>query len=1089
MSRTPRRRISNGVPQESRPAARAGRSLALAWLLAALAAATAGCGGRQAPAPAPRAENVAAETAPEAPPAVAQAEERQEPAQPGDDLTSEQREQLRQADELSAQAAKLPNSGQFQKAVELFQQALKLREAVYEEKRYPQGHPKLAESVSDLGELLRAIGAPAQAAPYLERALAMRERLYPEREFPKGHQLLAESLMNMGVVLRDLGEYSKAQPLYARSLAMYERVLPDDDPDRATALNNMGMWYQTVGDYGTALPYYERALEMRQRLRERDQSPERTEQLASSLNSLGALLKARGEYDRGIALYKQALELREGLYRGDHPRLVSSLNNLAGPLRDLERYKEATAYQERALAMCRRLFPQERFPQGHELLAANLTNMGKLLQVQGDYDGAFPLFRQARDMYEGLIPRERLAQGDINLAASIANLGELHFLRGEYDQALDFYERALAMRRQLFPQDKHPHGHPHLAASYYSIASVHHARGELARALPFYEQSATMFGQLTEAFLATASEAEALNYLVRLPTPRDAYLSVAAELPATAEASYAQVWRGKAVLTRLLERRQQARVLAGAKAQDLAQRLQDTRVNLSAATLDPNLPPGEQARRIKDLTDRKEKLERELAAALPAFEELQARDRRTPRDLLEQLPDKAVFIDFLRVNRLTYDAKAAGKKGMKRQACYLAYVLRKGQPIQRVDLKAAEPIDKALDQWGKDIQGGSRDKPERESKAAHELSRLVWAPLLEHVPPDTTDVFVAPDGPLTRLPWAALPGRQKGHILLDEYAVALVPHGRLLLEQLLARPDADRQRGLLLAVGGVWYDNEPPPRRADHDAQLAKRQAERGGKLWGYLYDSETEVNQVAALAGTRQVLKRQGIEATTKQLLADLPRARWAHLATHGFFNDTADPDSPWIVKADPALFDRRPSRHSDLSERVGYGARNPLVLSGVVLARANEKEPDGGILTAEAIAGLPLQKLDLAVLSACQTGLGETAGGEGVFGLQRAFHVAGTRTVVASLWKVDDEATAALMTRFYQDLWQSRLSPRQALREAQLTLYRNPQLISKLARSRAPDLDKVPSELSKPPEKAAPGDRTAAKYWACFTISGLGD
>ena len=119
----------------------------------------------------------------------------------------------------------------------------------------------------------------------------------------------------------------------------------------------------------------------------------------------------------------------------------------------------------------------------------------------------------------------------------------------------------------------------------------------------------------------------------------------------------------------------------------------------------------------------------------------------------------------------------------------------------------------------------------------------------------------------------------------------------------------------------------------------------------------------------------------------------------------------------------------------------RNPLLLSGVVcaganLARETEKpgKPigDGGILTAEAIASLPLQRLELAVLSACETGLGELAGGEGVFGLQRAFHIAGTRNVVASLWKIDDQATAALMRLFYHHLWIEKKSPLQALRQA---------------------------------------------------------
>jgi CHAT domain-containing protein len=112
--------------------------------------------------------------------------------------------------------------------------------------------------------------------------------------------------------------------------------------------------------------------------------------------------------------------------------------------------------------------------------------------------------------------------------------------------------------------------------------------------------------------------------------------------------------------------------------------------------------------------------------------------------------------------------------------------------------------------------------------------------------------------------------------------------------------------------------------------------------------------------------------------------------------------------------------------------------------LAGANRPAADGdatthddlGILTAEAIAGLPLQGLELVVLSACETGLGTVAGGEGVFGLQRAFHLAGARTVIASLWKVDDTATRKLMRLFYSNLWEQGMAAAEALRQAQLTV-----------------------------------------------------
>jgi CHAT domain-containing protein len=174
---------------------------------------------------------------------------------------------------------------------------------------------------------------------------------------------------------------------------------------------------------------------------------------------------------------------------------------------------------------------------------------------------------------------------------------------------------------------------------------------------------------------------------------------------------------------------------------------------------------------------------------------------------------------------------------------------------------------------------------------------------------------------------------------------------------------------------------------------------------------------------------------------------------------------------------------------ERSAAGARNPLVLSGLVLAGASRpqkaREADDGILTAEAIASLPLHGLELAVLSACETGLGEAAGGEGVLGLQRAFHMAGARNVMASLWKVNDEATVALMALFYHKLWRENKPPLEALREAQLTLYRHPERVGLLARASGPEFDKL---LRLPLAKEAPAKQTPIMLWAGFILSGPG-
>jgi len=163
----------------------------------------------------------------------------------------------------------------------------------------------------------------------------------------------------------------------------------------------------------------------------------------------------------------------------------------------------------------------------------------------------------------------------------------------------------------------------------------------------------------------------------------------------------------------------------------------------------------------------------------------------------------------------------------------------------------------------------------------------------------------------------------------------------------------------------------------------------------------------------------------------------RFLHLATHGYFAPAELRSA--LGPSDPAA---RARPGTDFFGAGGVAGFHPGLLSGLALAGANVRPTppgkDDGILTALEVAALDLSRCELAVLSACETGLGAVAGGEGLLGLQRAFQVAGTKSVVATLWNVGDEPTRALMSRFYENLWRHGQPAHGALREAQLYMLR---------------------------------------------------
>ena len=342
-------------------------------------------------------------------------------------------------------------------------------------------------------------------------------------------------------------------------------------------------------------------------------------------------------------------------------------------------------------------------------------------------------------------------------------------------------------------------------------------------------------------------------------------------------------------------------------------------------------------------------------------------------------------------------------------------------------------------------------------------------------------MYLAPDGELSLIPWNALPLPNQSGRLIEQFAIATIPYGQFLLQTLRSSRSAQEQ-GRMLAVGDLDY--------GQRDTEQDDRKTGLKRLHWSPLVASRSELESLTTKAGGREVIQLSGSDATIKAVTETLPSCRWAHFATHGFFVDrnlhqTLELTAPIHPSG------RLATSHS----RTSLLQRNPFLRSGLALSGANllgtldeygVPEEATGVLTAEAIAAVDCRNLELVVLSACESGRGDVVHGDGVFGLQTAFHVAGARNIVASLWKIDDAATAELMDDFYRALWLDGQSPLEALRRAQLTA---------LARSRSRDAALRGPRLSQtvrlPVRQAdATGNvYSQLRYWAGFTLSGPGD
>ncbi|HEV2970730.1 MAG TPA: CHAT domain-containing protein, partial [Pirellulales bacterium] len=521
------------------------------------------------------------------------------------------------------------------------------------------------------------------------------------------------------------------------------------------------------------------------------------------------------------------------------------------------------------------------------------------------------------------------------------------------------------------------------------------------------------------------------------------------------------------------------------KSQDLA--------NLSLGSVEPGHEE-EHRRRLALLSDEVEQAERSLAAASREFRRDLDGQTRTPADLQKALPANAVLVDFVEYKHFTPPTE---KVKLRRWEPHLAaFLVRREKPLEQVELGPVAPIERAIQSWRRKFVPLATDElpdlsvprtADDDQDPGRRLRELIWDKLQSRLT-GAPVVLISPDRATARFPWPAMPGKEPGTYLVEETAVAVVPIPRLLAELGHDKPagagasaakDSAPEQSLLL-VGDVNYDANPGRASAGTIAQSAPRGTRAGQLLhWPPLDGTRTEMATIADSFEQQfpdgRLDKLRGDRATKAALIGKISDHRYVHLATHGFF---APKELKSALGVAMGAENRGAGGATSLRDVAGYP---PGLLSGVVLAGANRPAAEGnddGILTALEVSQLDLRRVDLATLSACETGLGESAGGEGVLGLQRALQIAGAKSVVATLWRISDDASRALMSDFYDNLWNRKMTKLEALRQAQLKMLRTGANRGLAGVSRG-----LKFANDQPPDS---NHRLPPYYWAPFVLSG---
>ena len=931
---------------------------------------------------------------------------------------------------LRGMALMYKKMGRYANAEALFLQDLEITK-----KKLGEEHPDYATTLNNLGQLYRSMGRYADAEPLYAAALEIRKEKMGEDQIA-----YAQSLSNLAGLYGNIGRYKEEELLIIKSLEIIKAQLGDDHPDYAASLNNLAVLYADIGRYGEAEPLYLQAMAIR-----KQQLGEENTDYATSLNNLAVLYTDMGRYGKAELLYLKAAAIRKQQLGEGHPDYATSLNNLAGLYYRKSQYWEAELLYRRATEI-----RKAKLGEGHPDYATSLNNLALLYNSIGRYADAEPLYLQATELYKA-----QLGEDHPNYAAFLNNLARLYEDMGRYGEAEPLYQHAMDIRKLQLGD-----GHPDYAQSLNNLAGLYESMGRYAEAGPLLFQGQQVYLHQLKSVFPIISEKEKEQFLNTFNFNFELFHSFAlkrrGDNPAITGTQYDNSLLLKGLLLRSSAQMRE-RILASGDT--TAIRLFEDWQALKRQWLkESEIPKSEreQAGIAPEATLAKaNSLEKELSHRSEVFAEATDTVRTTWNEVRQGLKHGEAAIELVRFR--WYD------KNWTDTIHYAALIVTpetKAHPHLVLLENGTELEERGAQSYQSAFatRGASRVPDDDNPIPADSLYGYFWQPIQEALDSlsGVGKVYLSADGVYHTLNLQTLKNPETGKYLLETLDIKRVGSTKDLVKK---KKQRSNNNNAVLA----GYPSYP----ASPDAVAAAQQQYQQGQAMPLLTASrnssnygtyqtyraiDASRNSILSLPGTlaeveqlASIFDREGIptnalleNAASEDVLKKVKSPRILHIATHGFF----EPE--------------REQQNQDLNREMlmsGLGqetvSENPYLRCGLYLAGAettlkNRGNPDfqrpawqeDGILTAYEATLLDLRGTELVVLSACETGLGVTKNGEGVYGLQRAFQVAGAETVIFSLWKVADEQTQEMMGLFYMNWLENGMGKRAAFKAAQQTI-----------------------------------------------------
>ncbi len=880
----------------------------------------------------------------------------------------------------------LNRGGRWQEAIELLLAALHIQENA------------VGLEDSSLTQILLSLGyGYFQNANYLvAEEIFKRHIRITEKIFGAKSSQMSKPLEILGVLYKVIGRYNEAEALHRRNLDIRIVNLGPEHPDIASSLQNLSVIQLERGKFLEAESLSVRTLNILARAYGYESS-----QVTGPLNNLGEVYCEEGKVLKAKQSFLEALRLKEKFSGKTSTWTISTLNNLGVVYNDLGMPDSAQIFLERALSVLEMNYGSE-----NPSNVPTLQKMAKLLYGQRKYFQAESLLNRSK-----VIAERSWGPNHIAFSTSLLLLANLNRDLERYPVADSLYQKVIQLRTDVFGSHN-----PLLAECFEEYGTSLRLQGKSDKS---FESKKEAFRIADIDFRKRSSilgEKEAIVLSNKLHKHADDVYSIffvkntstASDTLVIADIALAMKARNADAA---IDHNKWLSIERDSIVANLADEYRSTRLLLSRRFIGGSTKNTKEHKSLVDsLVARCESLEAELARRSRRFTEAKANWGITSHQIVTLITPNTTVIEFLKWTFIDPKSTPAIPH-------YMAFVFDKKSLKRISELGRADKIEKLMDQYHQhflklsNLERPISKKDQREyNSISRKLYNLVWAPIAQHIPNSNT-LFIAPDGALNLISFAGLMD-EKGKYLIEKHPLHYLSAGRDLIR--LSQDSTASGTGLL-ALGDPDY-NATAVQRISNEKVFALNTApgevaatrnvrsscETLSELKVLpLRNTKTEVDAIANYFPSSNVF--EGRAANEENFKKNATGRKAIHIATHGYFIS------------------------GECQEKLGkksdsYVGENPLLQSGLFLAGANlhgsdirNDEAEDGIVTALEVSAMDLRGTDLVVLSACETGLGKVEQGEGVYGLRRAFQMAGAKTVVSSLWQVPDDETMKFMKTLY--------------------------------------------------------------------------